>query len=226
MSSPAVAVVATPPSRPGTAGRILRRIAVTFCLLLLSAPFAGAALLWLGSDSSARVTAGTEALRNHLLPTSGATAQTQVDVRLGWLPLTIGRLVVGLTPAPREARTALRSIREANVSVRHWGSNRELPVPTADVAALDSVMERQGWTRMVRVQEAFQTVLVYVAENASRERDLTACVAVSDRDQLVIAGGRFDLEALTELAHGMKGLSPEHRPNWPSQIAGIFGGIH
>ncbi len=191
--------------------------------MLLSVPFAGAALLWLSSGGGARVTAGTEALRNQLDPTTGAAAQTQVDVRLGWLPLTVGRLVVGLTPAPREARMALRSVREASVSVRQWNPDRERVTPNIDIAALDSVMERQGWTRVVRVQEELQTVLVYVAGNAAGEWDLTACVAVRDRDQLVIAGGRFDLEALTELARGIKDLSPKHHPNWPSQIAGIFG---
>ena len=199
---------------------------MAFFLLLLSAPFAGAAFLSFGSGTGAQVTAGAETMRTHLVPADEAPAQTQVDVRLGWLPLTLGRLVVSLTPAPREAGLALQSVREADVAVYQWNPNREFTAPKPDLAALDSTLERQGWNRVVQVQEGLQSVLVYVANNSRMERDLTACVAVSDRDQLVIAGGRFDLEALAELVHGVSARSPGPRPNWTSPIAGHFGGIH
>jgi hypothetical protein len=161
------------------------------------------ALLVVGVTGFFRLSRDARCLRNSL---TGLTESAQVawnkKIELSFGPLSFQVLRAGLSfaPLPPEARTALRAVRGAEVGIYKLGAGSDRVDSGALLLAADSAMGSRGWDRIVGVTKEHEFVAVYVPRKPAGGAKLQACVAVLNRDQLVVAAGRSDLEPLMELA--------------------------
>lgn len=206
------------PASPGTKNQPsrlwvwTRRITVGVILAIIATPFAIAAAIWVSSPGVSSVAEGNRLLKDHLGMDSAEEVRggTAVDVRLGWMPLFLGRLVLGVLPVPPEARLAARSVREAEVSVRQNDSLNFHRAADSDLADLDAAMLKQHWNRVVGVFQNDQTVLVYANEFTSRDQEVSICIGVSGPGNRVVAGGRIRPEAIADVVR----LASQHHPEF------------
>lgn len=218
------------PARPGAENQSSRfwmwsrRITVGVIVAIIATPFAIAAAIWISSLGGSSVAEGNRLLRDHLGMDSAEEIRggTAVDVRLGWAPLFLGRLLLDVLPVPPEARLAARSIREAEVSVCKSDSLNFHRPDNEDLAALDAAMLQGHWNRVVGVFQNDQTVLVYANEFSSRDREVSICVGVSGSGTRVVAGGRVRPEALADVVRFATQHHPELGHGWVAK-AGTFG---
>lgn len=139
------------------------------------------------------------AVRRQLAEELGASWDRQFGVRLGAVPFALARGVAHFLDLPAEARAGMSLVRGVEVSVSQ-GPRRVSRAMRRDLlACADQVLERRGWDRLVGVIEGDTVVGVYVPESMRSLRRLSVCVVVLDREQLVIASVRGNLQPLMEL---------------------------
>ena len=178
-------------------GRPRRRIwlwllgGVGACLLL--AALAVADVLTLSRDAAA--------MRRAVRSAVDADLTTRLQASVG--PVILGgvRTVVSLMDAvPAEARRALAGVKSASIGV--YGLDRAVSGRERSriLAAVDPVMLRRGWSRLVVVDDRGDTVLIYAKPPADEREPWPVCLAVCERRQLVIVNATLNLDILAELA--------------------------
>lgn len=171
-------------------------------LVGIALPFAAVAVLWMDAHRGSRVSTGITLLRSHLVDgaePSDEKTETQVDARVGRVPLLIGRLIASATPLPPEAKLALEAVREGEVSVWTGRSQSTSNFAITHFESLDREMETSHWQRVVLVHDGADFVVVYAEEFASDDREISICVAVFEPGTRVIAGGKLRPSALADL---------------------------
>jgi hypothetical protein len=184
-----------PETHPNSS-RWLKRLALP--LVLLSA----LALLVVGVTGYFRLGRDARCLRNSLTrATISAPLVWNKKIELSVGPLSCLALRAGLSFAPLdpEARTALRAVRGAEVGIYELDGASGRIDPGALLSSADEATSSRGWDRVVGVGQKHELVAVYVPKRPARGAKLQVCVAVLNRDQLVVAAGRSDLDPLMEL---------------------------
>lgn len=175
----------------------LQRLALP--LILVSA----LALLVVGVTGFFRLSRDARCLRNSLTKlteSSPAVWNKRIELSVGPLSFQLLRAGLSFAPLPPEARIALRAVRGAEVGIYKAGAGSGAMDSGALLSAADNAMGSRGWDRIVGVAKEHEFVAVYVPRKPAPGAKLQACVAVLNRDQLVVAAGRSDLEPLMELA--------------------------
>ncbi|ACB76454.1 hypothetical protein [Opitutus terrae] len=142
------------------------------------------------------------AMRRELFSAMHTRAQPQVQIDAGPGTLTLARGIVGLIhDVPPEAHRALDAVRAASVGVYHL-SGRIEPAHRAEmVLAVDKLMTRRDWMRIVGVTNPDETVLIYAPAKAAHFGPQRVCLAVCDGDKIVIVSAVVKAEKLVELLH-------------------------
>lgn len=182
---------ASPASPPRRWKRILRWIGIltagSFAVLV------SAAVYTFTLDGDAR------ALRHSITDSLGAKIESTIEVHAGESLISATRL--GLRwchDVPDQARVALAALRSASVGVYHV--RKPSPAERADVLVrAQAAMQRNGWTRVVGVNDHDTTVLVYAPSVMRSSGTQRLCVAVIDDDKLIVVSARGDVAKLAEL---------------------------
>jgi hypothetical protein len=177
--------------------RWLARLALPLVLL------SSLALVIVGVTSYFRLDRDARCLRNSLTKAIGTAPgawNKKIELNVG--PLTLVALRTGLSfvPLHPEARTALRAVQGAQVGIYKLGADAAGFSPATLLHTANEAMAARGWDCVVGVANRDDVVAVYVPRQLARGGRLRACVAVLNRDQLVVAAGRTDLDPLIELA--------------------------
>ncbi len=156
-------------------------------------------LLIVGVTGFIRLGRDTAALRRSLLKSTPAPWDKQVEINVGSRSLDLARTILHFVKLDPNARTALESLRAAEVGVYRSTGRSQLD-HGAMLSAADKAMTRRGWDRLVCVIKPREFVAVYVPRNIRSPQDLKVCVAVVERGQMVVASVRSNLEPLMQLA--------------------------
>jgi hypothetical protein len=174
--------------------------------VLAVALFCTVALVVFGITSFFRLSRDSRQLRNSLVEASeaaGVSWSKKAELSFGAFSFGVARATLSLADTrrvPKEARLALQSVSGAEFGIyrrtpRGGGLNAG-----ALLTAADAAMAKRGWERIVGVVHDKQLVAVYIPRMAQLDEQLPACVAVLDREQLVVVAARAHLEPLLELA--------------------------
>ena len=110
-----------------------------------------------------RVSSETRALRDAALESGFEDAEEKIEIGVGFFTVTLAKLATKYIELPPEARTALRSLRNAECAVYEVQSARGSL--SSVLAEADRVMEDRGWERLVGVIQSDQLVAVYVPKD-------------------------------------------------------------
>ncbi len=139
-------------------------------------------------------------LRDEVCSAFHGRGSTRVQISAG--PGTLMLLRAGLhfvDDAPPEARLALRAIRAASVGVY---TMQQRPADREVIAVMDAAdrrMVRRGWERIVGVNNARATVLIYMPVKSREHGTQRFCLAVCNDHDLVIVAGAVDPDHLVDL---------------------------
>lgn len=193
---------------PKPPGRLPIPLLVRFLVILLVP-----ALLLYGITGFFRLSAEARSLRNGLtrsLQSQSVDSRERIELRIGAITCYLLRVGLSFAPVPEEAQLALRAVRGAEVGLYQLGAGAGTLTPGEVLSAADTAMAQRGWDRVVGVAaREGELVAVYMPEHSSDAQALRLCVAVLNRDHLIVAGGRGNLEPLLELASRQGRL---HRP--------------
>lgn len=181
---------------PSCSRRFLRwlMIGVGLCL----APFVVLALVvasYLSLEGDAAV------LRREVMAATGSKWNTKVQVSVGRATLNAVNFGMGFVHdnGVADARSALTAVRRASVGVY----DRAAGDPSATRETLfrntDQAMRKRGWSRLVGVVNAKDTVLIYAPQNMAAGDVMEICLAVISGKQLVVASTQVDAGSLAEL---------------------------
>lgn len=138
----------------------------------------------------------TRLVRQAILATDPGGWSRQVEFGIGRLPVAAIQMVLGYVPMDPAARTAIESLRRADVAIYE----RQPGAKKGDNAALAlrarEALSRQGWEPVVAVGEAHEAVLVLMPAQTTTLRRFQVCVMVLDDDRLVVASIGANLEPL------------------------------
>jgi hypothetical protein len=192
------------PSPKASLRKWLLRIFVVSLLLALAAPVAIAVAIF-------HISGDTRALRNAAIHGDGAQWQKQVEANVGFLPLSIVRIVLPFTPAPPEAQQAFSAIRSVEVSVHELRGSK--PDHARILRDADEDMRKRGWDRIAAVLDHETVVAVYVTPDSGPDGKVKASVLVVDGRQMIAATGRANLETIMDLAMNKaeEGFLKKHR---------------
>jgi hypothetical protein len=180
----------TPSPKTSLRKWLLRIFLVSF-LLALATPVAIAVAVL-------HVSAETRALRNAVVHGDGAKWHKQVEANVGFLPLSLARMVLPFTPAPPEAQQALSAVRSFEVSVHELRESQ--PDRARILSDADKDMRKRGMDRVVAVLDGETAVAVYVKPERDGGAKVKVSVLVVDGRQMVAVTGRADLEPIMDLA--------------------------
>jgi len=185
-----------PPPAPAPARRRARWPWVVGLALLPFVVLGGvaASVLTLGRDVAV--------LRHEVMRATGSAWSPRVQLSAG--AVLLGGVRAGLRFVPRpgvaEARRVLAAARRVSVGV-YERSAEAAAGPRGDYTATLTTMQGRGWTPLVSVRHADETVLVFVAEEGlDRGGALELCLAVVAGRELVVVGLRADADRLADLA--------------------------
>ncbi|MBS0633804.1 MAG: hypothetical protein JSS11_17985 [Verrucomicrobia bacterium] len=138
---------------------------------------------------------------------SAVKAEKSTHVQLSVGPVLLGTVRKGLGfshHVPEEAKLALKGVKAASVGV--YALDREVGAEERGrvLAAVDPVMLRRGWERLVVASEAKDTVMIYTQPTDDAHDPLRVCLAVCEGREIVIVSATAEPDALVELAarHG------------------------
>ena len=173
-----------------------KRILLGIALLLAGsmAVLASAAIYTFTLDRDARV------LRRSITDSIGTKIESTIEVRVGEPLFAASQLGIRWChDVPEQARVALAALRSASGGVYHV--KRPTSAERADVLIrAQNAMAKNGWSRIVGVNDHDTTVLVYAPSVIRETETQRVCVAVIDGNQLIVVSARADLSRLAELA--------------------------
>ena len=192
------------PSSKTSLRKWLLRIFVGSLLLAIATPVAIAVAIF-------HVSGDTRALRNAAIHGDGAQWKKQVEANVGFLPLSVARMILPFTPAPPEAQQALSAIRSVEVSVHELRGSK--PDHARILRDADEDMRKRGWDRVVAVLENDSAVAIYVTPDSGPGGKVKASVLVVDGNQMIAVTGRANLEPIMDLAMNKaeEGFLSKHR---------------
>ncbi len=161
----------------------------------------------------------SRALRDEIMRSVAADWNKEVEVSIGSITMNLARAGLSFVDLPPEARTAMKSIRGAEVGVYTWRPGSQGVNHAVMLAKVDQTMVDRGWERLVGVMNRTDLVAVYVPRNIRSAADVKVCVAVMSKGQLVIAAARSNLEPLVELAAHQTSWCP--KPRHPAQLSAV-----
>lgn len=186
--------------------------------------FLMAGALVVGVTGYFRLSRDAQCLRNSL--TQGGALQAaalkkKIELHVG--PFTCYAIRAGLSFAPLEpdVREALRAVQGGEVGVYQVNQGFAPKENSSLLEAADRAMTGRGWDRLVGVARKHELVAIYVPQQQSASANLRTCVAVLNRDDLVIVSARSNLEPLLELASKM---GEERRGNWQAAFPFVRAG--
>lgn len=141
------------------------------------------------------------ALRGAAMSAAPAAWKQKVVLDLGGFTFGGLRTVAGWVQAPHmnQVRHALQATRAVSVGVYQRTTAAERVSPAAFMAATDAAMTTRGWTRLVGVVDAKESVVIYVPAGNTEGAQLDICLAVVHARELVVVKARVQAEALGEL---------------------------
>jgi hypothetical protein len=163
--------------------------------LILAVPL----FIALGVLSCLRLGSDAAALRQSVIRSAPKNWSRKVEFSLGRIPLALARSGLRFANLDAEARLALDALRGADVAVYQGAHDAAMADPPALLAATDSAMKPRGWERAVTVVQAKEFVVIYVPKDVRATDDLRVCLVVLDRDEMVVASVRGQVEPLLEL---------------------------
>lgn len=165
------------------------------------------------------ISGDTRALRNAAIHGDGAKWKKQVEANVGFLPLSVARMVLPFTPAPSEAHQALSAIRSVEVSVHELRESQ--PDHARILRDADEEMRKRGWDRVVAVLERDTAVAVYITPDSGPGGKVKASVLVVEGRQMIAVTGRANLEPIMDLAmnEAEKGFLNKHRRREVTAVA-------
>lgn len=198
--------VAGPSSPPRSRHRVWPWVAGA-CLV----PFVALAVV---VNNGVRLERSAACLRRQLMTASGGGWHTQVQLSVGSLLLsTVHTGLSFVDDVPVEAREILRAVRTASVGVyRRTPIDGGVHVSGAFWADADRSMARRGWMRAAGIVDGDTVVLVYVPAGRAGMEPSRACVAVCNRDTLVVVTAGFHPGMLA------KSLAREVSGRWPRSL--------
>lgn len=182
-----------------------RRLTVAFLLILVLCAASLAACLDLSSEA--------EALRDGLTKPNPAFLERQIEIGAGSFPLFVARLILGFVDVEPEIRTAAAAVRGVQVGL-YAVKESEAGGSCDSVSMLqcaDEAMAKRGWYRMAGAAHGHELVAVYLPEEIRSPSNVKVCVAVLERDQLVIVRARGNLEPLLAWAQSQPGWVEKER---------------
>ncbi len=158
-------------------------------------------------------------LRRQVMAASPEGWGTKFQLDVGRTTLGAIRCGLGLVHDRNlaDARLALAAVRHASVGVYARTAGKADWSRPQLFAAADRAMGQRGWTRLVGVADPRHTVLVYAARDLAPDEPVAICVAVVEKQKLVVVSTTVDAVLLAELA-------ARHAPgegNGPLQLAGL-----
>jgi hypothetical protein len=161
------------------------------------------ALLVYGITGFFRLGRDARALRNSFLEseavTPGAWNKT-IELSIGRLTCFAVRTGVSFFPIDPTALTALGVVQGAEVGVYRAPRGTGKTSAASLLANADAAMAKRGWEPLVKVLNRSESVLIYTPQNAQSGSSIRVCLAVLQRDQLVVVSARANAEALMQLA--------------------------
>lgn len=174
-----------------------RWILLGAALMLLPVFVVGvAALSFVTLDRDAAV------LRREVVTATHSQWKTKVQVSAGWFTLSAARAILHFVAHEhrQEAQLALASVSRASVGVYERQGSSAVTASLADVfVRTDRSMQKRNLHRLVSVQDDGKTVLVYASDTRNEDDPIDLCVAVVDRDQLVVVSSTMKPAALQKL---------------------------
>lgn len=175
-----------------------RRRVWPWVLGICLAPFVLAALAaasYLTLDSEAA------ALRRQVMSATHADWDTKVQFSVG--RATLGAVRSALWFVRHEdvadARQALAAVRRASVGVYELSAGSPAVSRDALIVQTDRTMQARGWSRLVGVFEAKETVLIYVPDDLDPDEPIDVCLAVLEGRNLVVVSTRVDADEIGAL---------------------------
>jgi hypothetical protein len=165
------------------------------------------------------VSRDARALRDGAMQSVAGEWNKEIEVSIGSLTVNLARAGLSFVDLPPEARMALKSLRGAEVGIYRLRKGGQVVNPAVMLSGTDKAMGRRGWERLVGVLNRTEMVAIYVPRKISSARDVKVCVAVMDKEQLVIAAARSNLEPLVELAARQANWCPKARG--PGQLSAV-----
>ncbi|HVU24381.1 MAG TPA: hypothetical protein VHE13_09680 [Opitutus sp.] len=141
-----------------------------------------------------------QALRNEVLASLHVNTSTRIQGSAG--PLLIGTVRAGLHfvhHIPDDARDALAAIHSASVGVYRVRGAISGRSRAAMFASADAVMNRRGWIRVVGVNDRDDTVLIYTPATPDWGNTQRVCLAVCDKEEIVVVAATANTKALSRL---------------------------
>jgi hypothetical protein len=178
-----------------TIGRVFRWLAISVGVCLL--PIVALAVV---AVSCLRMDGDSRALRNQVMTATGEIWDTKVQLSAG--RALFAGVGAGLHFVDErgvdEAKIALKAVHWASVGVYERTADRTAWSRRDLFEKTDTVMTKRGWTRAVGVADGDDTVLIYTKPSTTND-SLEVCLAVLDRNDLVIASASVDAGALAGL---------------------------
>jgi len=169
-------------------------------LVILVMPFFALALLAVGVVRTFGLGPDAAALRQVALNAPGSGWHRKIEVGVGPLTTGLARMASSLVQTEPEVHAALSAFREGSVGVYQRTRPPQRSDHAITLASADRTMENRGWERVVGVRNSDELVAVYVPRNSLSPRNARVCVLVVNREAMVIASARGDLEPLLDLA--------------------------
>ena len=180
------------------------KIGIAFALALLSVALTGCF----------RVSSDVRVLRDSVMNSAAADWNEKIEIGVGALTLNLARAGLAFVDLDAEARTALQSVRGAEVGVYQLRYRHKPLQHSAMLSAADKAMASRGWDRIVGVMSQRELVAIYVRNDVRSARNVKVCLLTLNGREMVVASARSNLEPLMELAF--------NRPEWqPTGRSGI-----
>src|SRR5581483_6911767 len=159
----------------------------------------------LGVASFFHLSSPTRALRESVMDSVPGQWDKRFAINAGPLTVGVARFVSGFIKLPPEARAALQSVHGAEVGIYHLRGEAERVNYAGIFEVADKAMTRRGWDRIVGVAQDGQLVAVYAPRSLHSLSGVSCCVAVFEKQDLVIVSARGNIEPLLELPQFREG---------------------
>ena len=141
------------------------------------------------------------ALLRQVMSATGNDWHTKVQFSVG--PVLLGAVRAGVSfihDLPPETREALQAVRSASVGVYERSGEGDGGGRHAELfVAVDQMMTRRGWTRIVGVADTGDIVLIYLPTQHNDVQPSRVCLAVCNSRELVVVAAGIEAKALAGL---------------------------
>jgi hypothetical protein len=158
------------------------------------------ALVSIGLTGCFKVSTDVGALRDSVMKAAHAEREERIEIGIGPLTLNLARAGLAFVDLEPETRTALHTVRSAEVGVYKLRSERRQLNHAAMLSAADKTMTDRGWDRVVGVMNRRELVAIYVPAQVRSTRKVKVCLVAVSGQELVVASARGNLEPLMEMA--------------------------